>query len=459
MPIPLLTSLYPLLLLSIQLASLLDDHDEFDSTESDTPPDSHSDLHTCFSRVRGYFRKSASFRERRVFFNPAATSGVTPISVSGAFGERDASFPHNVVSNTKYNVVTFLPLFLYEQFSFFFNFYFLLVALSQFIPALQIGYLFTYVAPLAFVLAITMAKEAYDDFQRWRRDREANSQRYTRLRRIGSGGSDEDVVEEEVPSSDISVGDLLLLHTNQRVPADLLLLRTHDRTNGSVFIRTDQLDGETDWKLRNSVRATQSLQTDAQVAHIRATVQIEAPRKAIYEFAANFIVDEPNVAVSSSAPAPTSTSEPLNLDNTLWANTVLASGTVVGLVVYTGTETRAVMNANQPVTKIGLLDMELNRLSKLLFVLTVLLAFVMTALKGLHGSWLLYLFRFILLFSSIIPISMRVNLDMSKTLCSWLIMHDSSIPDTVMRNSTIPEELGRVSYVFSDKTGTRIPYR
>ena len=48
-------------------------------------------------------------------------------------------FPPNVVSNTKYNVVTFVPHFLYEQFSFFFNFYYLLVSLSQFIPALQVS--------------------------------------------------------------------------------------------------------------------------------------------------------------------------------------------------------------------------------------------------------------------------------------------------------------------------------
>lgn len=50
-------------------------------------------------------------------------------------------FPANVVRNQKYNVVTFLPIVFYEQFKFFFNLYFLLVALSQFIPALKIGVL------------------------------------------------------------------------------------------------------------------------------------------------------------------------------------------------------------------------------------------------------------------------------------------------------------------------------
>ena len=49
---------------------------------------------------------------------------------------------------------------------------------------------------------------------------------------------------------------------------------------------------------------------------------------------------------------------------------------------------------------------------------------------------------------------MRVNLDMGKTFYSWLMMRDKKIPGTVVRNSGIPEELGRIDYLFSDKTGT-----
>ena len=57
--------------------------------------------------------------------------------------------------------------------------FFLLIALSQFIESLKVGFLFTYVAPLVLVLTFTMIKEGYDDIQRYRRDKEANSTKYT----------------------------------------------------------------------------------------------------------------------------------------------------------------------------------------------------------------------------------------------------------------------------------------
>lgn len=78
----------------------------------------------------------------------------------------------------------------------------------------------------------------------------------------------------------------------------------------------------------------------------------------------------------------------------------------------------------------------------------------MVCLKGFDGPWYFYLFRFVLLFSYLIPISLRVNLDMGKIFYSWQIQRDRDIPGTVARSTTIPEELGRVSYLLSDKTGT-----
>lgn len=342
-------------------------------------------------------------------------------------------FPRNVICNQKYNIITFIPLTLYNQFKFFLNMYFLIVASSQFIPELRIGYLYTYWGPLAFVVFVTMCREAYDDFIRFRRDREVNSQQYQKLTKKG-------VVN--VPSSAIKVSDLIIVEKDQRVPADMVFLRTSEK-NGACFLRTDQMDGETDWKLRLTVAPCQRLPCDADMLNISASVYAEKPQTDIHSFVGTFTRYDGE-----------RTEIPLSIENTMWANTVIASGTAVGVVIYTGSETRSVMNTSNPETKFGLTDLEVNNLTKVLFLATMSLSFVMVSIKGFNGPWYRYFFRFVLLFSYIIPLSLRVSLDLGKVVYSWMIIHDKAIPGTVVRSSTIPEELGRIGYLLSDKTGT-----
>ena len=123
------------------------------------------------------------------------------------------------------------------------------------------------------MLCVTIGKEAYDDYKRNLRDREANSQRYLVLDPSSYDPSSPDGVPHtrSVPSSSLSVGDLILLEKNDRVPADVVLLRTSD-ASGTCFIRTDQLDGETDWKLRVAVPACQKLGSDKELLTLDAEI-------------------------------------------------------------------------------------------------------------------------------------------------------------------------------------------
>ena len=180
----------------------------------------------------------------------------------------------------------------------------------------------------------------------------------------------------------------------------------------------------------------------------RADIQITAnpPNDQIYDFKGTI-----NIIGDYAAPQ----TESLSLENTLWQNTVLASsGYVVAIVVYAGKETRSEMNAKDANMKVGKLDLEINRLSKFLFVFMMGIALGIVALDGFKSKWYINFFRFVLLLSAIIPISLRVNLDLAKVFYCYGIYGDTEMPGTIPRNSTIPEELGRIQYLLTDKTGT-----
>ncbi|CAD8054389.1 unnamed protein product [Paramecium primaurelia] len=137
---------------------------------------------------------------------------------------------------------------LYQQFKFCYH---AIIIYSQ----LKVGFLFSYVAPFAFVLILTLLIEAYDDFQRYKRDKQANSQVYTQIEK------DKTI---KLQSWQLKVGDIIEVHANQRIPADLILLNTNDIT-GTVFIRADQLNGEKDWKLCKAIRHTQNFEDNLKI--------------------------------------------------------------------------------------------------------------------------------------------------------------------------------------------------
>ena len=476
-------------------------------------------------------------------------------------------FPPNSVSNAKYTPWSFLPRTLYNEFSFFINMYFLLVSLSQVIPPLRIGVLWSYIVPLALVLAITLGKEALDDIARRRRDTEANKEPYTILqlrnasegsahtkngcgrgpkaretghKSAAAGQSRLDAIEEEeetigqdvvagsgtfidevrIKSRDIKVGDVLKLEKGQRVPADLVILKSSttesattdakpsrtdsnakgendsllesildssfstptimsakretpmkrslaiDRRAGETFIRTDQLDGETDWKLRLASTLTQTLDPRE---FTRLTIVAGKPAKSVNEFVgkvelrpskdSTLGLQIPQEGGQVPDQAQTILTAPLTIDNTAWANTVLASSTIVlGVVVYTGAQTRQSLSTSSSRSKVGLLELEINNLTKILCILTLTLSAVLVGLQNVYTNpvtkWYVSVTRFLILFSTIIPISLRVNLDLGKTVYAWFIERDREMPGAVVRTSTIPEDLGRIEYLLSDKTGT-----
>ena len=176
-----------------------------------------------------------------------------------------------------------------------------------------------------------MLREAYEDYKRGQRDKILNEKKY-KLLDCHSG------IIRDVMSQDIRQGDIIQVNQNERVPADMLCLYSADKGN-IAYIRTDQLDGETDWKMRRPVTSIQQeMQSYQDIGDFfNCYVNCEEPSNKIYEFSGTFVYPSKpghqfNIEIQ----------EPLSLENTLWADTVVASqGFVLGLVLYTGKETRS----------------------------------------------------------------------------------------------------------------------
>ena len=393
--------------------------------DEDYVPKKKSCCKKCCLNIFPYFQKVNTTEKKRVYLKDQY---------------KNYTEWSNKIENHKYNLITFIPIVLFNQFKQFGNFFYLVMSITQFFDQLVVGFLFTYISPLAIVVSISMLKELYDDINRRIQDKKINSTLITVLKHDESNNS---LIKIEKTASDLLVGDILEIKKDMRIPADIIILKTFNESNDNqAFIRTDQLDGETDWKLRKAPEITQNM-TEDEIITCEGHLECGAPSKLIYNF-------EGTLNLTNGE------KEPLNLENTMWASTVLASQKIIGIVIYTGKESRARMNSSNPKLKIGVLDSELNWTNVYLFCFMFILSLVLTALKGITLSLhtLFTFIKFIILFCSIIPIALRVNLDVSKTWFSLVINRDKKIPDTIARNSTIPEELGRISYIFSDKTGT-----
>ena len=154
--------------------------------------------------------------------------------------KRPLLYCKNDISTTKYNVITFFPKALFEQFRRVANIYFLLAACLSASPISPFSPL-SMIAPLAFVVGLSMAKEALEDSRRFVQDVKVNRRKVNRHKGDGIFG----------PRSwqNIMVGDVVKVNKDQFFPADLLLLSS-SYEDGICYVETMNLDGETKLKVK-----------------------------------------------------------------------------------------------------------------------------------------------------------------------------------------------------------------
>ncbi|KAK4263362.1 hypothetical protein QN277_028784 [Acacia crassicarpa] len=381
--------------------------------------------------------------------------------------DRDANLPvrfkGNSISTTKYNVFTFLPKALFEQFRRVANLYFLTISILSTTPISPVSPI-TNVAPLSLVLLISLMKEAFEDSKRFQNDLAVNNNLI-------------DVLQDQkwvsMPWKRVQVGDVIRVKQDGFFPADLLCLASTN-PDGVCYIETSNLDGETNLKIRKALEKTWDYLTPEKASEFKGEVQCEQPNNSLYTFTGNLIFQKQTLPLSPNQ---------LLLRGCSLRNTEY----VVGVVIFTGQETKVMMNTMNVPSKRSTLERKLDKLIlalfATLFVMCLLGAigsgifvsnkyFYLRPNAGDEGSGqfnpgnrllviTLTMFTLITLYSSIIPISLYVSIEMIKFIqCTQFInkdlrmYHSETNTPALARTSNLNEELGQVEYIFSDKTGT-----
>lgn len=383
----------------------------------------------------------------------------------------------NKITTTKYTLLTWLPISLFDQFRRIANVYFLLIsilmAIGTYAPWIFQTPLepFSTLGTLIFVLLVTSFKEGYEDYQRKVSD-EAENVRKVIVVTIEPDGS---FTEKRIENQYVRVGDIVKMEGHTQVAADMVLIITSYFADGNkCYVETANIDGETNLKVREAPAQLLQVVASGEVTPelFSGRVEFEPPDKNIHNFNGALRLDGME-AMSLSA-------DNLLLRGSIFSNTDWG----YGVVVYAGQETKVQMNNRNAPSKISKLEEYVNEAIKLIFVAQFILVTISVISVYILGYqyesdlpyvfppdsddsnksalplWLELWFVFFILYNNFIPISLYVTIELVNLGQAYLISTDLNIYDEaldtpcVVRSSNLAQELGVVRNIFSDKTGT-----
>ena len=369
-------------------------------------------------------------------------------------------YVNNHVSTTKYNVATFVPKFLFEQFSKYANLFFLFTAALQQIPNLSPTNRYTTIIPLFIVLVVSAIVELVEDYRRRQSDGALNNSKAQVLR--GSSF-------ESTKWVNVAVGDIVRVESEESFPADILMLASSE-PEGLCYIETANLDGETNLKIKQAIPETANLVSPSELSRLGGRVKSEQPNSSLYTYEATLTMH----AGGGEKELPVQPDQLLlrgaTLRNTPWLH---------GVVVFTGHETKLMRNATATPIKKTEIERMINK--QIIMLCSILVALSIVSSIGdlitnlTSGNKLDYLymgdynaaeqffrdiFTYWILYSNLVPISLFITVEIVKYFTATVINSDLDMyydrTDTPAncRTSSLVEELGQIEYIFSDKTGT-----
>uniref|UniRef100_A0A671T6L0 Phospholipid-transporting ATPase n=1 Tax=Sinocyclocheilus anshuiensis TaxID=1608454 RepID=A0A671T6L0_9TELE len=365
------------------------------------------------------------------------TSQVDPIEATARTvllnRAQTTKFCDNHVSTAKYGILTFLPRFLYEQIRRAANAFFLFIALMQQIPDVSPTGRYTTLVPLIFILTVAGIKEIIEDYV--------------------------SILLNGALNYFLRNGAWQTIIWNCFV-FNICCCFSHSEPQAMCYTETSNLDGETNLKIRQGLSLTASFQSLEELMALSGRLECEGPNRHLYDFTGTLRLDNHN-------PAPLGPDQVLlrgaQLRNTQW---------VVGIVVYTGHDSKLMQNSTKAPLKRSNVERVTNMQILVLFGILLVMALVSSIGAAIWNkqhtdeacdislNFWYNLLTFIILYNNLIPISLLVTLEVVKFTQALFINWDVEMyyaeTDTpaMARTSNLNEELGQVKYLFSDKTGT-----
>ena len=365
------------------------------------------------------------------------------------------SYCDNHISTTKYNAATFLPKFLFQEFSKYANLFFLCTSAIQQVPNVSPTNRYTTILTLMCVLIVSAMKEIVEDIKRASSDKELNN------------STVEIYIDGEFVKRrwiDIKVGDIIKVNSEEAIPADLIIISSSE-PEGLCYIETANLDGETNLKIKQSRPETSSFIDSRQLRSINGKILSEQPNSSLYTYEGTMELGTQKIPLSPEQMI----LRGATLRNTAW---------ITGLAIFTGHETKLMRNATAtPIKRTAVervINMQIIALFGVLIVL-ILISSIGNVIMRSASKHLSYLYlegtskvglffkdflTFWILFSNLVPISLFVTVELIKYYQAFMIGSDLELyyeetdTPTVVRTSSLVEELGQIEYIFSDKTGT-----
>lgn len=315
-------------------------------------------------------------------------------------------------------------------------------------------------------------RQSFDSIAEYRRN--STHRKSMQSTRMSFAATERTMAFSKKTWKEVKVGDVIRINNNEEIPADVMILSSSDEDN-CCYVETKNLDGETNLKIKQALNFStdpKKLKRADQFMDVDFEIESEGPHPNLYTYEGAVVYNRDGELTKESASINNLVLRGCFLRNTKW---------VIGVVIFTGSETKIMLNSGITPSKKSRISRELSYYVIINFVILFVICFVTGIASGMSyrainqsrdyyefgtiaGSpfknGLVNFFVAVILYQSLVPVSLYITIEIIKSLQAYFIYSDVGLYYEKLdfpcnpKSWSISDDLGQIEYIFSDKTGT-----